>query len=241
MPNLKSLIDHNNDKPINLGEIFTVFNSAYPNGMMCRMSSGWKEYSAVAEPWWCRGAVSGAKKEEDIFNSINDSSGKVGRIYAFEYIDDGDEPEPEFEPVLYVVMRTDIPQMNPGKAIAQGMHGQSLIADSFAIDAVNADEDNWSSKVTAYQKWLDQANGFGTTIVLEASQDEWNEALENNAEFRRAFRPDLSYCNEIRDPTYPYTNHYGDRFTREEVTGWVIFAHTPEILDAMKSVFRLHR
>jgi peptidyl-tRNA hydrolase len=89
-------------------------------------------------------------------------------------------------PTLYILMRTDMESMNPGKAMAQAAHA----ANAFIKNA----RDNGS----ATDDWEDSTDqGFGTTITL---------AVNSEVELRQAahrasldgFRADV-----VRDPTYP--------------------------------------
>ena len=52
---------------------------------------------------------------------------------------------------LYILMRTDLPSMNAGRAMAQAAHA----ANQFIKEYGNNKE---------VQKWQKDANGFGTTI-----------------------------------------------------------------------------
>jgi peptidyl-tRNA hydrolase len=65
-------------------------------------------------------------------------------------------------PVLYILMRSDLASMNPGKMAAQACHA----ANKFAIRAKSASE----FVQGMYLKWAEQAGKgqhFGTTIVLD--------------------------------------------------------------------------
>ena len=83
---------------------------------------------------------------------------------------------------LYILIRNDLHSMNSGKAIAQAAHCVSQFMTKFPKEA---------------KKWCEEANGFGTTIVLEGSQEE----IENFLEYIRKEK----YSNgDIIDPTYPF-------------------------------------
>lgn len=63
-------------------------------------------------------------------------------------------------PVLYILMRTDMDSMNPGKGMAQAAHA----ANAFVADMQ-------SQKTRMFEEWQAQTSqGFGTTIVLSVDQ-----------------------------------------------------------------------
>lgn len=91
--------------------------------------------------------------------------------------------------VLYILMRTDMDSMNPGKACAQAAHAANQFVE-------------FVSKSTGHHKqcneWREQTGlGFGTTIVLDAGNKQalhWLlvDAIEAGL-----------YNGEVEDPTYP--------------------------------------
>lgn len=83
---------------------------------------------------------------------------------------------------FYVLIRNDLHSMNVGKAIAQASHCVSQFMCKYPKDA---------------KKWCDEADGFGTTIVLEGKQEE----LET---FMRYINNEKYFCGDIIDPTYPF-------------------------------------
>lgn len=115
------------------------------------------------------------------------------------------------QPTLYILMRTDMASMNPGKAMAQAAHA----ANAFVRDA--RDEHyhiaDWESSTP---------QGFGTTLTLAVGSQ---EALEDAVEEAVA---DGFHADTIHDPTYPVRDgsvtHYvpvntcGYVFTRCRIT-----------------------
>ena len=83
---------------------------------------------------------------------------------------------------LYILIRNDLHSMNTGKAIAQASHCVSQFMSKHLKDA---------------KEWCKEADGFGTTIVLEGNQEE----LEN---FMRYINNEKYLCGDIIDPTYPF-------------------------------------
>lgn len=131
------------------------------------------------------------------------------------------------EPRLYILVRSDIPQLNPGKLGAQAAHAASkFVRDVFTKSDAEVDE---------YEAW-DEGRGFGTKITLTATEDQIKETV--------------MYANQVGDlmtgvvvdPSYPMTNHYGEYFTRPELTCAYVFATrtTPQfVLDYLRQ-FKLH-
>lgn len=125
------------------------------------------------------------------------------------------------EPILYIIMREDIPDMNPGKGMAQAAHAQANF-DHF----VDFDTDDEDLKAHV-KKWRDN-RAFGTTIVLSAPMSEWPHAHSCEA------------SGVVFDHTYPYRNYYGKVYTANTYTCCWVFAYTKEILNYMKTNFELH-
>lgn len=142
------------------------------------------------------------------------------------------------EPTLYIFMRKDLPDMNPGKAMAQAAHaqadfdhwahGQLVRAASLRKYEYNDQEQLQTiANADAIIHWRDGRN-FGRTLVLQADS--------SNYEF------DGTRPYEVIDPTYPYRNWYGDAFTMNTVTCWWMFIHSgssQEELEFVK-IFPLH-
>lgn len=129
---------------------------------------------------------------------------------------------------LYILMRTDIPQMNPGKLGAQAAHAGT----QFVFDVLkNGDE----SLRTAMAGWAEQGGGFGTKITLAATEEQIRDAVNGMEQ--------LGYqAGLVVDPTYPMTNYFGEFFTRSELTcGYVFMPHTVSaaVLEGLKE-FDLH-
>lgn len=139
-------------------------------------------------------------------------------------------------PRLYLLMRTDIAQMNPGKLAAQAAHA----ATQFVFDVL--DQDKSDSSVQALLKemsiWREQGSGgFGTKITLAATETQIHEKL---AVMNGRFGLQVGL---VIDPTYPMTNYWGEPFVRKEMTGAYVFVpHTAprEVLEELKE-FELHR
>ena len=124
------------------------------------------------------------------------------------------------EPRLYIVMREDLWDLNPGKAVAQSAHAQALF-DLY--------DHGHNGCLEEYCQWRGDGPdclGFGVTLVLSAPMSEWSKIP-------------LKHFGVVEDPTYPYRNYYGKVFTRSEVTCMWAFATTEEDVEYM-SQFKLH-
>jgi peptidyl-tRNA hydrolase len=96
-------------------------------------------------------------------------------------------------PVLFILMRTDLASMNPGKAIIQASHA--------------ANKAVWLAKGSSFLKeWEDQTgDGFGTGISLDGgSADNITGILDQieTARFLDDCKDDAFY-GWLNDPTYP--------------------------------------
>lgn len=68
--------------------------------------------------------------------------------------------------VLYILMRTDLASMNPGKAVAQGAHAANQFIYSY---------EGWED----VEKWeKETVSGFGTTIVLEVDEATMRKTIQ---------------------------------------------------------------
>ena len=87
-------------------------------------------------------------------------------------------------PVLYILMRTDLDSMNPGKAMAQASHASNQFVATLPKDAHDI-----------YNEWL-QCNGFGTVLVLGVTEVQMRTSV--------AVANALDLVSDVvHDPTYP--------------------------------------
>lgn len=120
-------------------------------------------------------------------------------------------------PVLYILMRSDMDSLNPGKAMAQAAHAASLFAHDMET-IINYDKDyNVEENVTRstdilnirknvytkyiidlYAEWLANTGTFGTKIVLDCAS-EW-DLLSTCKAFDES---EFALTNVVKDPTYP--------------------------------------
>jgi len=85
---------------------------------------------------------------------------------------------------LYILMRNDLPSMNPGKAMAQSAHAANQFIHSYSNDA-------------NVKKWQTEGRGFGTTIVL-AVDKAGLLTIQCQAERLHVHR------GTVHDTTYPF-------------------------------------
>ncbi len=117
------------------------------------------------------------------------------------------------EPYLYILMRTDIGSMNPGKGMAQGSHaanqmmyeGRHLVRDklceNMSVDFVR--DAKWYILSDMFDNWEKAANGFGTCIVLGATDRQMRASI-------RSAKSAGLHAGITNDPTYPVKD--GDTF-----------------------------
>ena len=94
------------------------------------------------------------------------------------------------ECVLYIIMRTDIASLTPGKGMAQASH---------AYGALKSRIRSALYMQPAYLTWMDTTpQGFGTTIVLGGNEAGIQRALDT------IYRLNLQVLADwVTDPTYP--------------------------------------
>lgn len=80
----------------------------------------------------------------------------------------------KMNPALFIISRTDMASMNPGRAIAQGSHATSLfearareltgVGNIDGVDGLTPQDQRIREQ---YKIWQNSANGFGVTYVYE--------------------------------------------------------------------------
>lgn len=131
------------------------------------------------------------------------------------------------EPRLYLLVRKDLYDLNPGKLGAQTGHAGS----KFAGQVLRGKD---KALIEQYDAW-DAGRGFGTKITLSATKNDILDVVKTAQE--RGLVADV-----VVDPTYPFRNYFGEVFVAEELTCAYIFAPTDvsqEMLDDLRK-FPLH-
>lgn len=101
--------------------------------------------------------------------------------------------EDDNKPILYVLMRTDLPDYQPGKSMAQANHaGTAFVNDAGLLFSGLPKH----FLIPAFRTWINEGNGFGTCIVLGCTYAEMRYAVE------MAELVDL-LAGIVHDPTYP--------------------------------------
>lgn len=132
------------------------------------------------------------------------------------------------EPTLYILMRSDIQDMNPGKAMAQVAHAQADF-DRWITDLMDRHIDN-RAELSQVRVWKD-GRSFGRTLVLSATKAEI-EAVALATQF----------AGVTVDPTYPWRNYYGDVFLSNEVTcGWMFLCDVNADNKSLVENLKLHK
>ena len=127
------------------------------------------------------------------------------------------------EPTLYIIMRRDIPDMNPGKGMAQAAHAQAEFWGSIEATCgpeYSQDDPLWND----VNYWCGDRT-FGRTLVVYAPLDEIYRIVNK------------SYCGGIViDPTYPWKNYQGEMRVSEEITcAWIFIGSEPNKEDVLEA------
>ena len=131
-------------------------------------------------------------------------------------------------PVLYILMRTDLDSMNPGKAMAQASHASNaFVAKVFAMNGTSHNDN-------LYHAWNDETpQGFGTVLVLGVTESQMRTAVEvaDQCEF---------ISDIIHDPTYPLRDGEVTHFIPLDTCAYVFGDKDDEILQSILGNFDLH-
>jgi len=92
--------------------------------------------------------------------------------------------------VLYILMRTDLDSLNPGKAMAQANHAFGALKNCIRSKILRQKD---------YLAWQETTpQDFGTVIVLGGNEGEIQVALDNIHRFKLPV-----VAGWVHDPTYP--------------------------------------
>lgn len=132
-------------------------------------------------------------------------------------------------PVLYILMRTDMDSMNPGKAMAQASHASNAFVSN-AEPGYNIDEELFN----AWQGSTPQ--GFGTVLVLGVNEAQMRTAVE----VAESFGVDKFPCDIIHDPTYPLQDGDTTHFIPLDTCGYIFGDKDDPVLQSIIGNFELH-
>ena len=132
-------------------------------------------------------------------------------------------------PVLYILMRTDMDSMNPGKAMAQASHASNAFVSN-AEPGYNVDGELFN----AWQESTTQ--GFGTVLVLGVNEAQMRTAVE----VAESFGVDKFPCDIIHDPTYPLQDGDTTHFIPVDTCGYIFGDKDDPVLQSIIGNFELH-
>jgi hypothetical protein len=125
-------------------------------------------------------------------------------------------------PVLYILMRSDLDSMNPGKAMAQASHAaNAMVAKFHDLDKKNELTDDEKALFYTWQSSTPQ--GFGTAIVLDALNEEGINDIIFDATVKH--KNNDFFADIINDPTYPVRDGAVTHYISVNTCGYV-FANT---------------
>lgn len=148
------------------------------------------------------------------------------------------------DPRLYILMRTDMPSLNPGKAMAQAAHAGNMLSEHFRRLTPGD-----TAQEQLFAKWLGD-RGFGTTIVL--CKNRWSDLGRNFDPGDPTTREDLiglidqasSIGNVVsgivHDPTYPVSDGAVTHLVPVDVCAWVFGDANDPRLRAVLDQYQLH-
>lgn len=147
-------------------------------------------------------------------------------------------------PTLYILMRTDLPSLNCGKACAQASHAANIFESVMLEEGLNV------HTKALFKAWKGNL-GFGTCIVLGCKLDELKSIVD-------VANKGTSISGMVLDPTYPFLvekevtdllnddvevteTEVNDKVVclREEFTCGFIFGHKEDIEGYVKGL-KLH-
>lgn len=112
--------------------------------------------------------------------------------------------------VLYILVRSDMASMNPGKAIAQGSHATSRFHRRMEADTVGTD-------MAAYVEWCSESSSrdFGTVLTLAVSSC---EDLVNIIDYAKQFG---LVAGLVHDDTYPLRDGNMTHYIPVDTAGYI--------------------
>ena len=128
------------------------------------------------------------------------------------------------KPVLYILMRTDMDSMNPGKAMAQASHASNQFVSEY--------QEHVGCSVELYNCWL-RGKTFGTVLVLEVNEKQMNAAVTvaDSTGF---------ISNVVHDPTYPLRDGDTTHFIPVDTCAYIFGNKEDSNLGLIVQDFELH-
>ena len=132
----------------------------------------------------------------------------------------------EIEPVLYILGRTDLESMNPGKLAAQASHASNAFRHEWGHESV------WNAGL--YKMWHTQTTqGFGTVLVLGVNEEQMQTAVKVAHALNFA-------CGIVHDPTYPVRDGECAHFIPLDTCGYVFGNKNDPMLKSLLGHFELY-
>lgn len=130
--------------------------------------------------------------------------------------------------VLYILMRTDLDSMNPGKAIAQGTHAANAFIEEHLRDSgkleIEASIRDWRKQTT---------QGFGTVITLGVCEAQMTKAVLFAKE--QGIRAGI-----VHDPSYPIRDGQVMHKIPLDTCGYIFGSHSDPKLRLIVGALNLH-
>lgn len=103
--------------------------------------------------------------------------------------------------ILFILMRTDLNSLNPGKMAAQASHASNAFVNHFQTmmreEAPNQASDKTAALNKAFYEWENSTDqGFGTVLVLGGKWESQIKPALNELAGKYI-------CGPVFDPTYP--------------------------------------
>lgn len=143
-------------------------------------------------------------------------------------------------PVLYILMRTDLQSMNPGKAMAQASHASNAFMRTIKLKKAQFVTGNGSEedrkKISLADLWEGETpQGFGTVIVLGVNEKDLRDTIT------MSHLVDDVVGDIIHDPTYPLVDGDIVHYLPLDTCGYVFLDKNNPITDFLVGRFPLHQ
>ncbi len=128
----------------------------------------------------------------------------------------GSEGPVTYKPFLYILMRTDLESMNPGKAVAQGAHAANQFVHHVEFyRTMVPTPDHMIKNIGLYDYWQSRTDqGFGTTICLDVNADMLYRVTEGAKSMNLI-------AGVTHDPSYPLRDGDVTHFIPLDSCGYV--------------------
>ena len=105
-------------------------------------------------------------------------------------------------PVLYVIVRTDMPSMENGKAQAHSGHAVSAFERDCIIEPLRFGNDGYESVDPLVRQWYEMTKqGFGTQINLKVP---WEDVIDIVQNITTESQSSFVRAKLVIDPEYPF-------------------------------------